>query len=272
MVTLDAAHPEPAPVPPADHASPSTAALAAAVLLLRFSTIMAVLLAVAALPTSALLPIRAIDVSGAHQLSTAQIIAASGVRLGNPRFGHSPARIAARIKRLPWIARADVSIAPSGRVLIRVQERRPFAATPYRGQYLVMDGSGVVMEARPDAGTLLVVKADGALPPWMRLGDRLPQRGVQVALEALHDLPAGVLTPGASVRREVSGELIYVTADHIAVRLGPPRGLRERAAALPQLLQAVRSRGLALDYLDLRFAGSVVMKPAAPARAEGERH
>jgi hypothetical protein len=90
-------------------------------------------------------------------------------------------------------------------------------------------------------------------------------------LAALGRLPAGVVVPGTRLRVEPLGDLVLFTPDGIAVRLGPLRGLDERASMMAEILAAVRARGLAVEYLDLRFTGNVVMKPAPdPAAGEAE--
>jgi hypothetical protein len=92
---------------------------------------------------------------------------------------------------------------------------------------------------------------------------------VERALAALSRLPRAVVTPGTRVRAEPRGDLVLFTPDGIAVRLGPLKGLDDRAALMDEVLAAIRARGLAVEYLDLRFAGAVVVKPE-PADAAGD--
>jgi len=257
-----------APSPQAAPAGPPT--LGPLVLLLRFSTVMTGLLAVASLPGSSVFAVREIAVVGARETPAAAILARAGLRPGDRLFAVPPSRIERRVATLPRVARAHVRLGITGRVTIEVEERPAYAAVPFRRQYLVVDPQGVVIDAQPAAGGLPLVTSEGFAPPWVRLGDRLPDAGVGTALAALGELPPGVVTPGTLVRADARGELVLATPDGITVRLGPPRGLRERASLLGELLAAVRARGLAVESLDLRFSGTVVMKPAG-AGAAGER-
>lgn len=267
-MATSAAHPQPAAAHAAE-ALPTLSRLNSVLLLLRFGTIMAVALAAATLPTSSLFVVRSVQVRGTAHIPAGEVAALAGLRPGDRLFSIPASEIVARVRRHPRIARAAVRVGRGGQIVIRVAERIPYAAFLFEERYLILDRAGVVIDDRPSAGTLPVVSAAGFAPQWARLGDRLPAGGIERALAALGRLPAGGVVPGTRLRVEPLGELVLFTPDGIAVRLGPLRGLEERAALMPEILAAVRTRGLVVEYLDLRFTGNVVMKPA-PGPAAGE--
>jgi cell division protein FtsQ len=258
--------------PPADAPADATPPLsrgAAAVLSLRFATIMAVLLGLAALPASSFFTVREVRVRGAVYVTAPEIEALAGVRPGD-RLSAVPAEeIARRVTRHPRVARAAVSVGRLGVVTVQIAERAAYAAFPIDDHYLILDRTGIVLDEQASPGSLPVVSAAGFVPEWTRLGHRLPTGGVERALAALGRLPRAVLTPGTRVRVEPLGDLVLFTPDGIGVRLGPLKGLDDRAALMGEVLDAIRARGLALEYLDLRFSGAVVMKPE-PADAAGD--
>jgi len=271
MATLSAVRAHPAASPPSEAATAgSLIPLAQTARLLRFGAVMAVALAAASLPSSSWFVIRQVAVLGTTSVSAETVVAASGLREGDRLLGIPPQRIAARVASLPAVETARVTLELGGRATIRVVERRPFAAVRFRGRYYLVDPAGFVIAVRPTPGPLPVVEAEGLHPAWAREGDRLPDPRLRPALAALFALPADVVTPGIVVRTDRTGELALVTADGITVRLGSPKGLRERAARLAPLLDAVRTRGPAAGSLDLRFAGNVVLRPA-PDTGAGER-
>jgi cell division protein FtsQ len=260
--------------PAAAHAAeplPILSRLSSVLLLLRFGTIMTAALGAAALPMSSLFVVRSVHVRGAAHIPAAEVVALAGLHRGDRLFSIPAADIVARVVRHPRIARAAVRVGRGGQIVIRVAERIPYAAFPFEGRYLIVDRAGIVIDDRISPGTLPVVSAAGFVPQWARLGDRLPAGGIERALAALGRLPAGVVVPGTRLRVEPLGDLVLFTPDGIAVRLGPLRGLDERASMMAEILAAVRARGLAVEYLDLRFTGNVVMKPAPdPAAGEAE--
>lgn len=265
-MATSAAHLQPAAAPAADSPPPASG-LSSILLLLRFATIMAVMLGIAALPTSSLFAVRSVQVHGAVQIPASEVAALTGLRPGDPLFAVPAQEVVARVMRHPRVARATVRITTAGAVVVRVAERIPYAAFPFQGRYLILDRAGVVIESQLSSAGLPVVTATGFVPEWTRLGDRLPSGGVDRALQALAQLPGGVAVPGTRLRVESQGDIVLFTPDGIAVRLGPLRGLEERAALMREVLDAVRARGLAVEYLDLRFSGSIVMKPSAQTTA-----
>ncbi|HLA24147.1 MAG TPA: FtsQ-type POTRA domain-containing protein [bacterium] len=265
-MATSAAHLEPAAAPAADPAPPAPG-LSSVQLLLRFATVMAVALGIAALPTSSLFAVRSVQVHGAVQIPAAEVAVLTGLRPGDRLFAVPAREVVARVMRHPRVARATVRINAAGEVIVRVAERIPYAAFPFQGRYLILDHAGVVIDDLPSSAGLPVVTATGFVPEWTRLGDRLPSGGVDRAIEALARLPGGVAAPGTRLRVEPQGDIVLFTPDGIAVRLGPVRGLEERAALMREVLDAVRARGLAVEYLDLRFSGNVVMKPSAGTTA-----
>lgn len=267
--TTQPAHPA-AGAQPAESTSPPTSLVGSIALMLRFSGVMAAMLATASLPGSSFFAVRAITVQGARNVSPSTIVSYSGLRSGDPLFTVSPLRVARRVETHPRVNRAWIHLALDGRVMIEVTERTAHTAVPFRGQYLILDPTGVVMDSRPSAGRLPVVTTDRFSPAWVRMGDRLPDARIHLAIDALDELPETVVGPGSKMQADGMGELIFVTPDGITVRLGPLRGLRERAAVLDEILEAIRDRHLAVEYLDLRFSGNVVMRPAG-ANPGGER-
>ncbi len=252
--------------PPPDEA-PLRPRVSALLLLCRFGTVAALLLAVVSFPQSSFFTIRDIRVDGARAVTGAELIALAGVRTGDPASAVSVADIRRRIAALPLIQSVDVQIGPTGRLLIEVTERSATAAMPFRGRFIVLDRGGVAIAERAEPGSLPVIIA-GSLP-WLRLGDIVPSAAIPDSIRALGELPPGLPRAGLVVERSPTGELSVLTPDRITVRLGTPRGLRERAAALPEILTALRSRRMAVEYLDLRFTGNVIVKPTGTLPGAG---
>ncbi|MDR7436805.1 MAG: FtsQ-type POTRA domain-containing protein [Armatimonadota bacterium] len=248
----------PAPLPVAPGADPP--ALGSLDLLMRFGAALAAFAAFASVGTSSLLVVTRIQVEGTRVLSPATVEAAAGVRVGQRLAEVDPVRVTARLRLLPRIARASVEVAPTGRVVLRVVERTPRAAVPYREGYLLVDQEAVVVEHASDPGVLPVVTVDGAPPPWARGGDRIPLPGVAAAVRVVGLLPASETERGVRVRLTASGDVVVITADGLTVLLGPGAAADQRAAILPAALEAARRRGRSGTVVDLRFAGSVYLR------------
>lgn len=259
MATNNAAHPFPAAPPVIEPEADSL--VASLLILLRFVTVMVVLLAVASFPRSSFFRVTDVMVSGHRQVPAGDLIAYARIQPGEPLFAVSAVEAAGRVAQHPRIAAARVTLQLSGQVLVAVTERRARAAVPYRDTFLIVDAAGVVIDALNDPGPLPLLQIAGLSLPWVRLGDQLPAPQVGQALQVLRLLPQAVRLDGIEIRMDRDEEFTVVTADGVPVLLGPLRGLDDRAAMLPDILSAIQRQKIAVRYLDLRFSGNVVVRP-----------
>lgn len=269
MVASDPPRAHPASAEAASAGVP--ASFASAVHLLRFATLMAVLLAVASFPRSTFFPIRAITVEGTQQISDDEVLARSQLRVGELFFAVPAADVAARIMRHPWVASAQVQLDNDGIVRIHLAERVPYAALAVNGAYYVVDRSGIVLERLQQPPELPILTLEGAGLARPQLGTPMPSTDALRAFEILQTLPSGSVGSRMQIKIAVNGDLTLITEDGIAILFGQPRGLHERLAVLEPLLTAVRSQSGAIAYVDLRYAGNVVIKPAGKGPRAGVR-
>lgn len=230
--------------------------------LVAFVGAMSLAVGAALLPTSALFAVETVAVAGDRSLAGDEIVARAGVRPGARLFSVDPGAVARRIERDPRIARAEVRLRLPDRVEITVTERAPVAALRLDGAYLLVDAGTVPIARRPTPSGLPIVDVEDLAPPWIQLGHPLPAPAAAVALEALLALPDDLAAQVASLHLDRGREVTLHTRDRIKVRVGPAQRVAARAALLPQILDAIRSQRLAVKYVDVRFGGNVVVKPA----------
>ena len=221
---------------------------------------MAALLAAASFPRSSFFRVTEVVVTGNRQISAGDLIAYSRIRSGDALLSVSAEQAAARIRRHPRVAGARVTVLPGGQVVIKVAERVARAAVPHSNGFLIVDPSGVVIDSRSDRAGLPALLVAGLSLPWVRLGDSLPAPQIRPALEVLRLLPPSIRQNGIDIRMDAAEEFTIVTSDGVLVLLGPLRGLRERAAMLPEILAVLRRQKIAVQYLDLRFTDNVDRK------------
>ena len=232
---------------------------------------MAALIAAVAFLQSSFFGISQITVHGAGHLSQDEIVARTDLHRGLVLSSLHPADIAARLTSLPWIAAARVLVVPTGRVDLLVDERVPRAAMPFRHKYVLLDQEGVALEVASTPPAVPLISVEGVTLPWVRLGDRVPSRGVRDAVRALAVLPLEEIARGLRLHVDRMGAVIVTTADGVTVLLGSPRGLGGRAAMLRQVLAAIRRQHLRSASVDLRFAGSVILRGQPVALSKGVR-
>ncbi len=88
-----------------------------------------------------------ISVIGARVIPESKIIALSGIRVGADMRHVSPDLISAKLlSHFKYLRKVRVDKGLSGRVIIRVWERRPEAILRSRGRYYLVDDDGFVLE------------------------------------------------------------------------------------------------------------------------------
>ncbi|MGA0599651.1 cell division protein FtsQ/DivIB [Caulobacter sp. KR2-114] len=128
--------------------------------------------------------VNAVHLQGASKAAEADILAATGLRQGQPIFGLDLAAVRASVEHVGWVKSAKVVRLLPDTLVVAVEERRMLAVWQHAGHSQVVDAEGnVVPEADPGrfAGLPLVVgegadKAAGEILPAIASRPRLAQR------------------------------------------------------------------------------------------------
>jgi cell division protein FtsQ len=225
---------------------------------------MALLLAAASLPGSALFTLRSIEVEGARTLTPDDVRAASGLSPGAQSvFTVNAQEVARRLATHPRIASARVRVRPPYTVRIQVRERVPVAAVPYERGYAVVDAVGTVVEVTDRRPPLMLVSERGRRVAWVAPGHEIPSPAVREGLAILRVMPEALRGEVAHLQVTPDREVFLYTVDGLEIRAGPLRGLRQRLDAAPEILRAVRALGGRLEYVDLSLADQIIIKPRA---------
>lgn len=182
------------------------------------------------------------------------ILAATGLRLGQPMLAVSPAAVRQRLEELPWVEQASVHRRLPGHVHLAIVERTPFAVWQNRGVFAVIDREGRVItrDGIERFAHLPHVVGEGAAETagtLLDLLDRHPEVKQRVAAVVRVNRRRWNL-------RLASGADVLLPEGH-------------EAAALARLAELHRDTALldrALRVVDLRLADRLVLRPAAEAQ------
>ena len=225
---------------------------------------MAGLIAAAAFPQSALFTLDRVDVRGATVLTSDEVITVAGLHVGERLFSIDASRAARRLEGHPRIKAAAVRVKPPRSALITIIERRPLFALAVGDHALLVDEELLVVAtapaSAPRAGLPEVIDRDAVR--LARPGEAVPSRGASAALAALAELPPWLRAEVVRIIVDAGSDLTLVTRAGLQIRAGTPAGLADRLAQLPQVLEALRARGVRVVTIDLRYAGSFVVMPA----------
>jgi len=204
--------------------------------------------------------LREIVVKGNHYLSSEEIVAASGFRVGSSLL-RAPVRYASEeISKRPWVKEVSIRRVYPHTAEISIRERAPIAviSDPESENSLLVVGEGGVIVRRVSevASPILLIRGGhltGADP-----GSRLTDPGVIVALERFHQRGLNAGAFHLADFSDPSAVMLY-TQDGLEVALGPVDGIEARIDALAALLATLNPT----DYrsIDLRFGGEATLVP-----------
>ena len=228
---------------------------------IRFLAAISALCGIAAFPGSVLFSLQSVSVTGNAVVPAADILRRIGLGPGDSAFRVNAGRIRESLLRDPRIDDASVAMAFPDRVVISVHERAPVAALAVPGGYVLLGADGVVIARSPTAGPYLALVVQRLVLPPVGAGTIVPSARARLGAAAASLLPASLRAEAAEIRVDGAREIVIVTRDGVDVRVGGRDGVAQRLALAPDVLAAVHARGLRVQYVDLRFPGSVIVKP-----------
>jgi cell division protein FtsQ len=196
-----------------------------------------------------------IQIDGRANTPERLLRATLGVSVGDPILGFSVEQAARRIETLSWVAHATVERRLPGTIVVRLQERRPFAIWQNNGKFMLIDRTGQVVTNEN--------VADFRQFPLL-VGPGAPD-GAAALIDALNDHPAIASRVVAAVR---IGERRWNLQMKPGTEVLLPEG--HEAAALDRLSQLEEQHKLLdrpLARIDMRLPTMLVLHPAQPATA-----
>lgn len=204
---------------------------------------------------SPLLDVDAVRVTGAVRTPAHEVVAASGIRRGQPLVDVDAGAAAVAAGRLPWVLRASVTRDWPGVVSVRVTEREPVAVARVSDQtWALIDVESRVLAsvAEPPPGLPAVSGSEPVGPPGSRLGP-----GWAAVLEVAAATPRPLLGRLSAVAEADGGGVELRLAPDGVVRFGPPEQAEEKFTAIATVLAQVDTRDLAV--LDVRIPRAPVL-------------
>lgn len=190
---------------------------------------------------SPIVRVRHLDLTGAVQVTKAEVAAAAGVGPSTPMVDVNVGRATESLDALPWVSRAVVHRDWPGTLDVSLVERVPVAqVSTGGGRWGEVDVTGRVL-ATSDAAFLGLVKLEGfgkAGAP----GSVLSAAGSGLRVAA--DMPGPVRTRVTSMVSESGGDVSLTLARGGNVELGSPTEISAKMESLSTMLTQVDLTGL----------------------------
>ena len=207
---------------------------------------------------SDLFAIKEVRIQGNRHLSDAELRTLMRVEAGQNLLLVSSERLYDRLHSSPWIRSVSLRKELPGTLLVRVEESKPQALLRKPNGYVVVDIQGIELErihGRPER-FLPVIKAHDI-------------EDTEEFAEALR--LAEVINDAGIAKRARSVEIVGLDGDvkDLAVRIDGMEikvgqgSYDKKLRRLNELLDEIKRRPMDVEYIDLRFANRVIVKPVA---------
>ncbi|HUI40892.1 MAG TPA: FtsQ-type POTRA domain-containing protein [Terriglobia bacterium] len=218
-------------------------------------------------PAFALAGSDAVVLSGNHYVTCADVANALGAGAEPNVFRLSLGEARRQVEAIPWVQSARVLRIAPNRILVDVTERVPVAYVGLQGRLRLVDGEGFLLDRPAEASFDFPVVS--GVDPDMTPADRKARLALfnQFAQELKAQAHgAGWLVSEVNLSDEADLKAVLVQGqESILVHFGN-RDYGERFRTFLSLLPEVERTTPAVDSVDLRYRGQVVVSPKEPAQ------
>ncbi len=215
--------------------------------------------------TSSLFSIRDYEFRGNRYLSDAELMRLMDVNGGENIFRTSSASLAGCLSSSPWIRSVRVRKEFPHRMIFLIEESAPQAVLQDRGNSYIVDADGKVLQSLSGRPTVFlpVITGDRGANPAAYL------KAVELA-GVLRDMGMGKDTGGVEISgMEHGAHELTITLNGLNIKIGEDR-FKEKLAAFDEIKDQIAKLDIAVEYVDLRFEGRVVVRHIATADATGD--
>ncbi len=204
--------------------------------------------------SSRLFPIKNILISGNYQLREQEIRNRINIKNDESLLNISLRDVNKRLKALPWVKNVSIRKQFPNTLMLRIEEAVPKALLKYNNSLFLIDvNSNIIEEIK--GGKALFLPVITGINPKNNRGDILEALKLTDAL-AEKDM----LSTKESIEIKLMPYGLAMNMDGEVVKVGYGR-YGEKLKRWKELEAEIRKRGIAIDYVDLRFGGQVIVKP-----------
>ena len=201
-------------------------------------------------------------IKGNDCLSEDRIFFKSGVQLGENIFKLDLKKSKDSLIQEPWIKEVEIKRVIPNRIIISIKERKPVAIVHIGEEYFSSTKEGIVLSEidRPEEGfsltLVLGLELDG-----IKIGEIIGKPEFRTALESINS--AEVILPKKFCRVEIlsPGDFMICNKDDtLKVRVNGPEGVINKENLLREALEKIDREKLLVEYIDIRFKDSLIIK------------
>jgi cell division protein FtsQ len=204
--------------------------------------------------SAALFPVKEIVFHGNTHLSEGELRTIVGISRNENLLTLSAKGLSAKLLQSPWIEDVCIRKDFPSKLLIRIGETSPFAILETKGRTFLIDERGRTLEEMK--GTV----------PFLPIINADPFRNRENFMEALNlakvikDRKIATERNRVEIIADKGSENISMVLDNVVIKVGHG-DYEQKLNRLFALEEEIKKRTITVDYVDLRFANRVVVKP-----------
>ena len=205
-------------------------------------------------PMKSVFPVRHVAFIGNRHLTDDELWMLSGVRLNESLLSISGSQVGRRMLRSPWVRSVSLRKEYPGTLSVAIREAEPFALLDMNNHLFLVDGSGKLLEELRDNSIpfLPVITGDPynekeGFSEAVKLARLLNEKGFSSETDRVEIVAHKPTELGVKI-------------DGIFVKVGAG-GYEEKIERLIKLEKEIKTMGVPIDYIDLRFERKAIVKP-----------
>jgi len=201
-------------------------------------------------------------IKGNDCLSEDEILSRSKVKLGENIFKLDLKKSKDSLIQEPWIKEIEIKRVIPNKIIISIKERKPAAIVHIGEEYFSSTKEGIVLSKtdRPEEKFSLPLVL-GLEIDEIKIGEIIDKPEFRTALESANSVE--VILPKKFCQVEIlsSDDFMICNKDNtLKVRVNGPEGIINKENLLREALEKIEREKLLVEYIDIRFKDSLVIK------------
>lgn len=206
--------------------------------------------------------IEKVIITGNDYLSEEEIFFKSKIKLGENIFKLDLKKTIDSLIQEPWIKEIEIKRAIPHKIIISIKERKAAVFVSIGEEYFAFSKEGVVLSKidRPGEGFGLPLIL-GLDIDEIKIGEMIDKPEFRAALESINS--AEVILPKKFCQVKILSPddfMICNRDDTLRVRVNRPEEIINKENLLREALEKIEREGLSVEYIDIRFKDSLIIK------------
>lgn len=202
--------------------------------------------------------VSAVVVEGNKYMTNEDVYRVAGIPADINIFRVSTGEMRGRLVRDLRVSEAEVSRRFPGTIAISIKERQPLAYVACSYGFVQLDRQGLVLAAFKNIKQIDLPIITGTRVGAVYVGDKAENAALKNILLFLGELDEATLGQLSEVNVRPAGDLVAYTAHTVAIRIGPPDRLPEKARFTQDVLRDIGDKKGTVEYIDLNYAAPYI--------------